>query len=151
LHHKLVMMFSKACEYGIKAAVFIAVKSQQESRVSLNEIAKEINSPIAFTAKVLQQLRKNGIIDSVKGPNGGFEINKNKVARIKLNTIVSAIDGDSIYIGCGLGFQNCNEDKPCVIHHQFKLVRNDLKQMLETTSLLDLSNDINNGITFLKR
>ena len=144
-------MFSKACEYGIKAAVFIAVKSHQESRVSLNEIAMEINSPIAFTAKVLQQLRKNGIIDSVKGPKGGFEINKNKVAIIKLNTIVSAIDGDSIYIGCGLGFQYCNEDKPCPIHHQFKLIRNDLKQMLETTSLLDLSNDINNGITFLKR
>ena len=144
-------MFSKACEYGIKAAVFIAVKSHQESRVSLNEVAKEINSPIAFTAKVLQQLRKNGIIDSVKGPKGGFEINKNKVAKIKLNTIVSAIDGDSIYIGCGLGFQYCKEDKPCPIHHQFKLIRNDLKQMLETTSLLDLSNDINNGITFLKR
>lgn len=144
-------MFSKACEYGIKAAIFIAVKSHQESRVSLNEVAKEINSPVAFTAKVLQQLTKNGIVDSVKGPRGGFEINKNKVAKIMLSKIVSAIDGDSIYKGCGLGFHNCNESKPCPVHHKFKLIRNDLKQMLETTSLLDLSNDINLGITFLKR
>jgi Rrf2 family protein len=144
-------MFSKACEYGIKAAIFIAVKSEQENRVSLNEIAKEINSPIAFTAKVLQQLTKNGIIDSVKGPKGGFEIDKNKIADIKLSKIVSAIDGDAIYKGCGLGFHNCNENKPCPVHHKFKLIRDDLKQMLETTSLLDLSNDINNGITFLKR
>lgn len=144
-------MFSKACEYGIKAAVFIAVKSHHEGRVSLNEIAKEINSPIAFTAKVLQQLTRSKIVDSVKGPAGGFEINKNKVDKIKLSKIVSAIDGDSIYKGCGLGFHNCNENKPCPVHHKFKLIRNDLKQMLETTSLLDLSNDINNGITFLKR
>jgi Rrf2 family protein len=144
-------MFSKACEYGIKAAIFIAVKSEQENRVSLNEIAKEINSPIAFTAKVLQQLTKNGIVDSVKGPKGGFEIDKNKIADIKLSKIVSAIDGDAIYKGCGLGFHNCNENKPCPVHHKFKLIRDDLKQMLETTSLLDLSNDINNGITFLKR
>ncbi|MCB9364920.1 MAG: Rrf2 family transcriptional regulator [Flavobacteriales bacterium] len=144
-------MFSKACEYGIKAAIFIAVKSEQESRVSLNEIAKEINSPIAFTAKVLQQLTKSGIVDSVKGPKGGFEIDKNKIVEIKLSKIVSAIDGDAIYKGCGLGFHNCNENKPCPVHHKFKLIRDDLKQMLETTSLLDLSNDINNGITFLKR
>lgn len=144
-------MFSKACEYGIKAAVFIAVKSHEEGRVSLNEVAKEINSPVAFTAKVLQQLTKNDIVDSVKGRKGGFEINKNKIVKIKLSEIVSAIDGDSIYKGCGLGFQKCNENKPCPIHHKFKLIRNDLKQMLETTSLLDLSNDINNGITFLKR
>ena len=59
-------MFSKACEYGIKAAVFIAVRSQKDERVSLNEIAKEINSPVAFTAKVLQQLTRNQIVDSLK-------------------------------------------------------------------------------------
>lgn len=148
---KSAKMFSKACEYGIKAAVFIAVKSHQESRVSLNEVADEINSPIAFTAKVLQQLTKNDIVDSVKGPNGGFEINKNKIAKINLSKIVSAIDGDSIYKGCGLGFRNCNERKPCPVHHKFKLIRDDLKTMLETTSLLDLSNDVNKGLSFLKR
>lgn len=144
-------MFSKACEYGIKAAVFIAVKSQLGRRVSLNEIAKEINSPIAFTAKVLQQLSKHRIVDSVKGPTGGFEINKNKLDKIKLSKIVSAIDGDSIYKGCVLGFENCNIDKPCLVHYKFIGIRNDLKQMLETTSLLDLSKDINTEITFFKR
>lgn len=144
-------MFSKACEYGIRAALFIAVKSRKKNRVSLNEIAKEINSPTAFTAKVLQQLRKIGIIDSVRGPVGGFEIKMNKLDKITLCEIVSAIDGNSVYLGCGLGFQNCNEGKPCPIHHKFKLIRHDLKQMLESTTLLDLSYDLNNGITFLKR
>ncbi|MCY7362537.1 MAG: Rrf2 family transcriptional regulator [Ignavibacteria bacterium] len=144
-------MFSKACEYGIKAAVFIAVKSREGKRVSLNEIAGEINSPVAFTAKVLQQLTRNKILDSIRGPSGGFEINKNKVDKIRLSRIVSAIDGDSIYSGCALGFENCNENLPCPIHHKFVLIRNELKHMLETTSLLDLSKDVNEGITFLKR
>lgn len=143
-------MFSKACEYGIKAAVFIAVRSQEGKRISLNEIAGEINSPTAFTAKVLQQLTRNNIVDSVRGPAGGFEINKNKVNKIMLSKIVSAIDGDSIYKGCALGFHNCNENLPCPLHHKFVLIRNELKQMLETTSLLDLSKDINDGVTFLK-
>lgn len=143
-------MFSKACEYGIKAAIFIAVKSQQDIRVRLNDIAEEINSPVAFTAKVLQKLTKDKLVDSLKGPAGGFEIKKNRLAKIRLNQIVFAIDGNTVYEGCGLGFNNCDENKPCPVHHKFKLIRDDLKQMLETTSLLDLSKDINNRVTFLK-
>jgi Rrf2 family iron-sulfur cluster assembly transcriptional regulator len=143
-------MFSKACEYGIKAAIFIAVKSQQDTRIRLSDIAAEINSPVAFTAKVLQKLTKGKLVDSVKGPAGGFEIKKNKLTEIRLNQIVSAIDGNTVYEGCGLGFNNCNEIKPCPVHHKFKLIRDDLKQMLETTSLLDLSKDVNNGMTFLR-
>lgn len=76
-------MFSKACEYGIKAAIFIAVKSQQDTRVRLSDIAAEINSPVAFTAKVLQKLTKGKLVDSVKGPAGGFEIKKTKLAEIR--------------------------------------------------------------------
>ena len=144
-------MFSKACEYGIKATIFIAVKSEQDTRVSLNDIAREIDSPVSFTAKILQTLVKSGIIDSVKGPSGGFEIKKSKAGKIKLSKVVLAIDGDSIYKSCGLGFQNCNDNKPCPLHYKFIKIREDLKKMLEETSLLDLSNDINSGLTFLKR
>jgi len=143
-------MFSKACEYGIKATIFIAVKSKDNTRVSLNDIAEQINSPVAFTAKILQKLTKDGIINSLKGPTGGFEIETKNLDKIMLSQIVMAIDGDSIYKGCGLGFSNCNENKPCPVHHKFKAIRDSLKQMLETTSLLDLSKDINNGLTFLK-
>lgn len=144
-------MFSKACEYGIKASIFIAIKSKQNERVNLNDIAKEINSPLSFTAKILQQLVRHKLIDSLKGPTGGFEIKKEKADKLKLSQVVSAIDGDSIYLGCGLGFQHCNENKPCALHYKFKTIREDLRAMLENTSVLELSDDINNGITFLKR
>ena len=72
-------MFSKACEYGIKATIYIAMQSMQNSRVSLKDIAKEIDSPVAFTAKILQQLARNKIVESVKGPTGGFQIEKKKI------------------------------------------------------------------------
>jgi Rrf2 family protein len=144
-------MFSKACQYGIKAAIFIAVKSQEKSRVNLNDISKEINSPIAFTAKVLQILTKKGIIDSVKGATGGFEIKNDQLDKIMISQIVDSIDGNTIYTNCGLGFGNCSENKPCSVHFKFKHIREDLKIMLETTSLLDLSNNINNKLAFIKR
>ena len=61
-------MFSKACEYAIKASIFIAISSYNNKKVSPKEISEEIDSPKAFTAKILQELAKNEIIKSTKGP-----------------------------------------------------------------------------------
>ena len=92
-------MFSKACEYGIKAAIYIAVNSAENKRVSPKEISENIDSPQAFTAKILQALVRHNIITSVRGAYGGFEIDKTKIETTKLSQIVYAIDGDSIYNG----------------------------------------------------
>ena len=107
-------------------------------RVGLSEIAEDINSPKAFTAKILQELSKKKILESVRGPFGGFEIKKENMDKIKLRDIVLAIDGDSIYKECGLGFKRCSEENPCPIHYRFKDVRTKLVEMLDEVSIYDL-------------
>lgn len=143
-------MFSKACEYGIKACIFIAINSYDGKRVSPKEISKEIDSPQAFTAKILQALVKHDIIASYKGAYGGFEIDNSKLSSIKLSQIVIAIDGDHVFSGCGLGLEICDENHPCPVHDKFKRVREDLKFMLENTSLEELARGIKSGAAFLK-
>jgi len=143
-------MFSKACEYGIKASIFIAINSYEDRRVNSKEISEEINSPTAFTAKILQALVRHKIVKSLKGPYGGFSIEKNKISSIKLSQIVRAIDGDKIFNGCGLGLHTCNEEHPCPVHDKFKIVRRELKDLLENTNLMQLALDIKSGTTFLK-
>jgi len=144
-------MFSKACEYGIKATTYIALQSLDNRRVSLKSISGEIDSPIAFTAKILQILSRNCIIESSKGPAGGFQIDRNKMDEIKLSHIVSAIDGDAVYRGCGLGLPECNDNRPCPVHDQFVKIRNELKKMLERTSIYQLTEGLEVGLTYLKR
>ncbi|MCJ7468001.1 MAG: Rrf2 family transcriptional regulator [Maribacter sp.] len=144
-------MFSKACEYGIRASTYIALQSLEGRRVSLKEIAEEIDSPVAFTAKILQQLSKNQIVDSLKGAAGGFEIQRSGIDRIKLSEIVYAIDGDTIYTGCGLGLKKCNANKPCPVHDKFVQIRDDLRYMLENTSLYEMTVGLEVGLTYLKR
>ena len=144
-------MFSKACEYGIKATIYIAVKSMRQERVSLKEIAEEVNSPVAFTAKILQSLAKSGIIDSRKGPTGGFQIEEPKIDTIKLHDIVHAIDGDKIFVGCGLGLEQCDASQPCPVHDKFVGIRDNLKIMLQNTSLYELATGLDMGLTHLKR
>ncbi|MGJ8738835.1 RrF2 family transcriptional regulator [Zobellia laminariae] len=144
-------MFSKACEYGIRASTYIALKSLEGTRVSLKEIAEKIDSPVAFTAKVLQQLSKNHIVDSVKGASGGFQITKANINQIKLAQIVFAIDGNNVYEGCGLGLKKCNANEPCPVHDKFVQIRSDLKNMLENTSLYDMTIGLEEGLTALRR
>lgn len=141
-------MFSKACEYGIRSVLFIAEQSQIDKRPNIVEIAKAVDSPEPFTAKICQQLARAGIILSKKGPNGGFYIDKD--SKLKLIDIVTTIDGDSIFTGCSLGLSECSSEQPCPVHNQFKSVRDGLKSMCENTTVMQLSEKFRNGETFLK-
>ncbi len=144
------MIFSKATEYGIRAAVFVAQQSLNGERTSLKEISKEIDSPVAFTAKILQQLVKGRIIESVKGHTGGFEINKKNLKKIKLADIVQAINGDTHENACVLGLKRCSEVRPCPVHNTYKYIKKDLREMLHDTTLLSMSQSTNEGTTCLR-
>jgi len=143
-------MFSKTCEYGIRATIFIASESCLNKRVGLRDIAKKIDSPEAFTAKILQILSKNNIVNSIKGVGGGFEIPREIMKDIKLAQIVNALEGDRVFTGCGLGLTHCSEDHPCPMHEKFKSIRNELEFMLENTNLQELALGIKSGDTFLR-
>lgn len=143
-------MFSKACEYGIRATLYVAAQSLQGKRVVLPEIAKAIDSPVPFTAKILQQLAKAKLVQSNKGPNGGFSLSENDLDNIKLKDFVLAIDGDSLFKECGLGLKSCDEEAPCPIHHTFKPIRTQIIAMLEATSLKTISEQLEAGDTVLK-
>lgn len=144
-------MFSKACEYAIKATLYVAEFSADQKNIGLKEIAQSTDSPEAFTAKILQQLTRGNILESIKGPNGGFFIEPNKMKKLKLLDIVKVIDGDEIYNGCGLGLKKCNAKKPCPLHHQFIKVRTELKDMLSSTNVAELSENLLAGESYLRR
>lgn len=144
-------MFSKACEHGIKAIIYIATQSLEGRRVKIGDVAENAGSPEAFTAKVLGALNKHDIVNSHTGPYGGFEINIGNMKTTKLSDIVYAIDGNDIYMGCALGLANCSTTHPCPLHDKFAGIRSNLKHMLENTSIYDLAVDFKNGKTTLVR
>ena len=143
-------MFSKSCEYAIRATVFIGSQSFSGNKPGLKDISREINSPEAFTAKILQTLVKHSIITSHKGPNGGFSISLDLLPKIKIYDIVLAVDGDSIFKGCALGLPKCSENHPCPAHHKFKALRKQLQKTLEEISIETMITDVISGSTFLK-
>ena len=143
-------MFSKACEYGIRAMIFVAQKTKNGDRLGIKEIATGVDSPSPFMGKILTELSRKGLIMSAKGPRGGFYIDERGL-KMTLAEVVTAIDGNTLFTGCGLGLKVCNELKPCPIHDEFKIVRNKLKALLETTRIGEFNESLEKGLVFLKR
>ena len=143
-------MFSKTCEYALRAMLFVGQKSRDGNRTGIREIAEGIDSPEYFIAKVLQELSRKRLIQSQKGPAGGFYLDK-KGMECSLADIVKAIDGDKIFLGCGLGLRECSEKKPCPIHNEFKKIRKEIYDMLQSARLNEFNEQLEKKLIFLKR
>ncbi len=143
-------MFSKACMYAIRATVLMASHQEQGQRWTLGMIAAETGAPEAFMAKILQKLVHAGILRSVKGPGGGFDIEPIKAKALQLGEVVTAIDDDALFNGCALGFPKCDARKPCPIHTQVVQVRERLQRVLTSTRIKDLGKELDDGTAFLK-
>ena len=142
-------MISKACKYGIRATVFVASKAGQGVKLNVKEIAKEIDAPEAFTAKVLQTLNKHRIITSLKGPYGGFYIEEFQLEQPVIH-VVNAIDGLAIFRVCGLGLKQCSETHPCPMHDRFKFARETVRDVFQQTTIRQLADKLNVGSSYIK-
>jgi len=134
-------MFSKATEYALRAVIYIAQKSAENKRTGLAEIAKAIDSPQSFTAKILQRLSRNAIVDSVPGPNGGFYLTE-KSRQMPIRSILTAMEEDEVLVKCIVGFSQCSETRPCAMHAQYKLIKSQLIQLFDNMSIETLANEI---------
>lgn len=142
------MMFSKSCEYAIKAVIHLCMETRDGKRLSVADIAEAIESPEPFTAKILQTLARHGFIASAKGPGGGFYIEKNATPIVVMD-LVELIDGDQAFNRCGLGLKECSESHPCPIHNEFKSYSARLKKLLESKTIQQLAAEIKAGRAFL--
>lgn len=143
-------IFSKTCEYAIRAVFFIAHKTSAGNRVGIKDIAEGIDSPEHFLAKILQDLSRKGLISSLKGPHGGFYMDAEALLR-PLSEIVEAVDGDGLFYGCGMGLKQCSEINPCPLHNEFKDIRNRIHYMLSTTTIGNFNEELINGLLSLKK
>ncbi|MBX2933582.1 MAG: Rrf2 family transcriptional regulator [Ferruginibacter sp.] len=142
-------MFSKATEYALRATIYIAQRSSVDNKLSIHEIAKAIDSPVSFTAKILQLLTPgNKVISAVRGPKGGFYITE-QCKKLPVRAILIAMGESEILDKCVLGLNKCSEAKPCPMHSQYKHIKQQLISLFETKTIQQLAEDIDDGTAFL--
>jgi Rrf2 family protein len=142
-------MLSKSCIYALRSILFIAQHASKDAKIGFKEIAKELDLPTSYLGKILQQLTKNNIIQSVKGPHGGFYLDE-KSKEIKLIQIIKVMDGLDFFHACGIGLKECSKDHPCPLHDDFKIYRDGLWQMFSSKSISTLVSKIEDGNAFIQ-
>ena len=114
----------------------------------IEEIAKAIDSPQSFTAKILQSLTRNNVISAVRGPNGGFYI-ADKAKKLPVRAVLQAMGEDDVLEKCVLGLKKCSETQPCPMHEQYKSIKQQLIKLFVTKTIAQLADDIKDGVVFI--
>ena len=109
-------MLSNACKYAIRSILYLAIYSDKENKVGVKQIADSLETPQPFLAKLLQRLRKNGLVSSTKGPGGGFFMMEDNFNQ-SLWAVVDCIDKSEKFDQCFLGLSRCSDENPCPVHY----------------------------------
>jgi Rrf2 family protein len=141
-------MLSLTCKAAIKAVIYLGTKLHTGKRYGLKEVAAYIGENEHTVGKLLQRLVKAGIIDSAKGPNGGFSMTA-KQAELRVIRIVEAMDGKEVFKQCGLGLSKCSDARPCPFHEAWKPIREQFRKLCEERRVRDLYQGVNSGLAHL--
>lgn len=128
---------SKKTEYGILALQYI-MKTQNEHAATVREISKEQRISQTLLAKILQQLAKKNIIQSVQGPRGGYVI-KGDGNSVSLKDIFEAIEGPIHLTECDDDDKCCDRYSMCSLKDSFMPIHRQITGYFENITLKDLA------------
>lgn len=131
------MFFSKSFGYALRGVLYVALISEENRRVQVDEIAQKLAVPKHFLAKIMNRVVKEGVLDSTKGPFGGFSVNKETLSS-PLIRLLSITGGIEQFSSCVLKLSNCDKTNPCPLHFLMEKSRDDLLKKFSQTTIADL-------------
>lgn len=146
-------MLSNTCKYALRALIYLGKYSEKDTRIGIKKISEDLNLSSPFLGKILQNLVKQKLLVSTKGPNGGFALGKNP-EEITLWDIVSKVDGEEFFTNCLITLEPCKTHDPskplCPVHSQYDKLRTEISSFYKDTSLDVISKDIDKYEDFVK-
>ncbi len=135
------MKLTKTSEYALRILSFMARKP--EELYPARHLVEQLKISDKYLRRLMTDLSKAGFIRSIKGREGGYVFAKN-ISEIHLSQIIDAVEGMEKYMGCVLGFGECSDDNPCVMHESWLPMREKLMNVLNNKTLADFNyNKIN--------
>lgn len=135
-------MFKKETEYALRALVYIQLQNSNKRKPGIAEIAEEVVTPPHFMAKILQRMVRLGFLESTKGKNGGYVL-PSENGELTLKMVISSIEGNSLFEGCGFGLKHCDENNPCPLHNSYAPIRNAINKLVNEETIQSLAGNNN--------
>jgi Rrf2 family protein len=130
-------MITRKTDYAIRCVLHLA--ESDKDVVMINEIAAHRDIPKSFLAKILQTLAKAGIVESLRGVQGGFRLAR-KPSHISLLDIVEAMEGPVAMNICAVDKKKCSFSSTCVVHPVWVDIRKDVEDRLRQWDFAKLLN-----------
>lgn len=134
-------MLSNASKYAIRAIFYLAMQTDETTKIGAKKIANDLEMPKPFLAQLLRNLTAHKLISSTKGPGGGFFLDKKNREKSIWDVIVS-IDGESKFDECFLGLSKCNDENPCPAHFIVSPFKKEILQDFRDKSINKLVQEI---------
>lgn len=131
-----MLRLSTKGQYGVRAMYEIA-RGYPGHPVTIKEISDEQAVSVPYLEQILNKLRKAGLIRSVKGPGGGYLLNKGP-EEISIASIVSELEGPVAITSCLNPEEGCIRVDNCVTHLLWKALGEQIEAFLETITLQNL-------------
>jgi Rrf2 family transcriptional regulator, iron-sulfur cluster assembly transcription factor len=138
-------MLSNTSKYALRGLIYLSKYSKDDNRIGIKKISEDLKISSPFLGKILQNLVKQKLLVSTKGPNGGFGLGK-KTEDISLWDIVTMVDGEEFFTNCLIGLRPCATHDPtkplCPVHIQYDELRKLTTEFFKQTSLKMISEDV---------
>jgi Rrf2 family cysteine metabolism transcriptional repressor len=130
------MKISKKAYYGLRAMVSLAQDGQVRS---IHTLAREEGLPEDYLEKILQGLRKAGLVEATKGQSGGYGLAL-EPELITANHILKTLDGSLVPFPCSSseGGGACSQESSCATSNVWKKLNMALEDTLDSITLADL-------------
>jgi Rrf2 family protein len=132
------MRLSKTSEYALRILSFMA--KEPELLYSAKFLVEKLNISDKYLRRLMTNLTKSGFIRSAQGRDGGYSFAK-KLNEIVLADIINSVEGMEKYMGCVLGFDQCSDTNPCVMHSTWIDVREKFNETFQNKTLADFNFD----------
>ncbi len=129
-------LYSKGCEYTLRALIASAPDGKVK-RFRAKDVCRRSGVPEPYARKALQALAQAGLLRSVLGPGGGYELGRDPTD-ITLLEVIRLVDGADTFDHCLLGLPECGETQPCPLHDVWSSAKETLLEALESKTLRDL-------------
>ena len=132
------MRFSVKAEYGVKAILELAAQAERRP-LQVRSIAKKQGLPVRFLEHVMNALKKAGLVESIRGAQGGYLLNRSP-KEISLGDVLKAIDGPITAKSCisDRKLQTCEEGGICIVQDVWEEVRHSFTNILNSITLQDM-------------
>jgi Rrf2 family protein len=130
------MLYSKYCEYSIRALAFMGANIQKNKYILIKDISDKTNIPCAYLHKIFQDIAVNtNWIASKKGRNGGVTLLADS-KKIRMMDIIKLCDGVQTINKCILGGnKKCKQNPKCKLHDKCSYVLNEITAFYEKMTL----------------